>query len=57
MNFEDWKELIGLIFQYAMILVFTIAVVVTISQLIVNSANVNNIIDAYKKIGQILPFS
>ena len=57
MDFEKWKELIHLIFVYAMVLAFTIAVAVTISQLIVNGAYVNSIIDAYKEMGRILPFS
>lgn len=57
MNFEKWKELISLIFQYVMILVITIAAVVTFSHLIVNGAYVNSIVNAYEEIGQILPFS
>lgn len=57
MDFEKWKELIDIIFKYALILVVVIATVVTFSQLIVNGAYVNSIINAYKKIGQILPFS
>lgn len=56
MDFEKWKELIHTIFVYAMILAVIIAVAVTFSQLIVNGAYVNSIVNAYKKIGQILPF-
>lgn len=56
MTFEQLKELIHTIFIYAIILVITIALAVTFSQLWINGAYVNSIIEAYKKIGQILPF-
>lgn len=57
MDFEKWKELIHTIFVYAMILTITIVVAATFSQLLVNGAYVNSIVNAYKRIGQILPFS
>lgn len=57
MDFEKWKELIDIIFKDLLILVFVIAAVVTFSQLLVNGAYANKIIDAYKELGQILPFS
>lgn len=57
MDFDKWKDFVLFIFKYALIFAITIVVAVTISQLIVNEAYVNNVVNAYKKIGQILPFS
>lgn len=57
MDFDKWKELIGLIFKYVMILVITTVMAVTISQLILDAVYFDSIISTYKKIGQILPFS
>lgn len=57
MDFEKWKELIRDIFYYLIVLIVTIGIVATISQFFVNAMYVNSVVNAYKRIGQILPFS